>query len=410
MDIKRHGIFINRKKVKMQAINPTALLKRANNLCIVAVTLFIVYGCNSSSGNQAGFEQPTPQLPVITVSNTTATTYKEYAASLQGSKDIEIRPQVNGYLDKIFVDEGAFVKKGQPLFHINDQPYAEQLNNAKATLAAAKANQVNAQINVTKIAPLVQNNVVSDVQLKTAQAAYDAATANVAQAEAMVQNAAINLGYTTIKAPVDGYLGRIPLKTGSLVGLSTIEPLTVISELQEVYAYFSLSENDFIQFKYQFPGKTVEEKIKQMPAVELVLADGSVYKQKGKVQLVTGQFSNTIGTISFRAAFPNEDRLLRSGNTGKVRISQLQQDALVVPQEATFEIQDKVFVFAVGDSNKVQSKPITINGKTAVYYFAAGGVKAGDKIVFAGTGNLRDGMKIIPQPISLDSLLKVKPL
>lgn len=394
----------------MQAINPTALLKRANNLCIVAVTLFIVYGCNSSSGNQAGFEQPTPQLPVITVSNTTATTYKEYAASLQGSKDIEIRPQVNGYLDKIFVDEGAFVKKGQPLFHINDQPYAEQLNNAKATLAAAKANQVNAQINVTKIAPLVQNNVVSDVQLKTAQAAYDAATANVAQAEAMVQNAAINLGYTTIKAPVDGYLGRIPLKTGSLVGLSTIEPLTVISELQEVYAYFSLSENDFIQFKYQFPGKTVEEKIKQMPAVELVLADGSVYKQKGKVQLVTGQFSNTIGTISFRAAFPNEDRLLRSGNTGKVRISQLQQDALVVPQEATFEIQDKVFVFAVGDSNKVQSKPITINGKTAVYYFAAGGVKAGDKIVFAGTGNLRDGMKIIPQPISLDSLLKVKPL
>ncbi|RTL56278.1 MAG: efflux RND transporter periplasmic adaptor subunit [Sphingobacteriales bacterium] len=394
----------------MQAINPTALLKRANNLCIVAITLFIVYGCNSSSGNQAGFEQPTPQLPVITVSNTTATTYKEYAASLQGSKDIEIRPQVNGYLDKIYVDEGAFVKKGQPLFHINDQPYAEQLNNAKATLAAAKANQVNAQINVTKITPLVQNNVVSDVQLKTAQAAYDAATANVAQAEAMVQNAAINLGYTTIKAPVDGYLGRIPLKTGSLVGLSTIEPLTVISELQEVYAYFSLSENDFIQFKNQFPGKTVEEKIKQMPAVELVLADGSVYKQKGKVQLVTGQFSNTIGTISFRAAFPNEDRLLRSGNTGKVRISQLQQDALVVPQEATFEIQDKVFVFAVGDSNKVQSKPITINGKTAVYYFAAGGVKAGDKIVFAGTGNLRDGMKIIPQPISLDSLLKVKPL
>lgn len=394
----------------MQAINSMVFLKRVSSILVIAITVFIVYGCNSSSGNQAGFEQPTPSVPVITVSNTAATTYKEYAASLQGSKDIEIRPQVSGYLDKIYVDEGAYVKKGQPLFQINDRPYAEQLNNAKATLAAAKANQTNAQINVAKITPLVQNNVVSDVQLKTAQAAYDAATANVAQAEAMVQNAAINLGYTTIKAPVDGYLGRIPLKTGSLVRLSTIEPLTVISELQEVYAYFSLSENDFIQFKNQFPGKTVEEKIKQMPAVELVLADGSIYKQKGKVQLVTGQFSNTIGAISFRAAFPNEDRLLRSGNTGKVRISQFQQDALVVPQEATFEIQDKVFVFALGDSNKVQSKPIIINGKTPFYYFAGGGVKAGEKIVFAGTGNLRDGMKIVPQPISMDSLLKVKPL
>ncbi|MBI1783005.1 MAG: efflux RND transporter periplasmic adaptor subunit [Sphingobacteriales bacterium] len=173
----------------MQAINSMAL-KRLSYLLIIAITVFIVYGCNSSSGNQAGFEQPTPQLPVITVSSTAATTYKEYAASLQGSKDIEIRPQVNGYLDKIYVDEGDYVRKGQPLFQINDRPYAEQLNNAKATLAAAKANQTNAQINVAKITPLVQNNVVSDVQLKTAQAAYDAATANVAQAEAMVQNAA----------------------------------------------------------------------------------------------------------------------------------------------------------------------------------------------------------------------------
>lgn len=394
----------------MQAIKLMAPFKKQNDLFITAITVFIIYGCNSSTGNQAGFDQPTPSLPVITVSSVAATTYREYAASLQGSKDIEIRPQVNGYLDKIYVDEGAYVKKGQLLFHINDRPYVEQLNNAKATLAAAKANQTNAQINVAKITPLVQNNVVSDVQLKTAQAAYDAATANVAQAEAMLQNAAINLGYTTIKAPVDGYLGRIPLKTGSLVGLSTIEPLTIISELQEVYAYFSLSENDFIQFKNQFAGKTVEEKIKQIPPVELVLADGSVYKQKGKVQLVTGQFSNTIGAISFRAAFPNEDRLLRSGNTGKVRISQFQQDAIVVPQEATFEIQDKVFVFVLGDSNKVQSKPIIINGKTPVYYFTGGGVKAGEKIVFSGTGNLRDGMKIVPEPISMDSLLKVKPL
>ena len=378
---------------------------------IVAITAIILYACNSSSGNEgAGYQQPQQMLPVLIVSNTSATTYQEFSASLEGSKDIEIRPQVDGYLEKIYVDEGAQVRKGQPLFQINSRPYREQLNNANASLAAAKANLANAEINVSKLTPLVQNNVISDVQLKTAKTAYDAAAANVAQAQAMVSNAQINLGYALIKAPVDGYVGRIPHKTGSLVGVTTTEPLTVVSEIKEVYAYFSLSENDFIQFKNQFAGNTVEEKIKNMPPVELVLADGSIYKQKGKVQTVTGQFDNSIGAISFRAAFPNTDRLLRSGNTGKVRVAKVLTNALVVPQEATFEIQDKVFVFALGDSNKVTSKPIVVSGKTAAYYFVESGVQAGEKIVFSGTGNLRDGMVIVPQPISADSLFKAKPL
>ena len=392
-------------------INQPTILTKGQSLFSVIIAAVIFSSCNSSSGNGGGYPQaPPPQLPVITVSSMAATTYQEFSASLEGSKDIEIRPQVNGYLDKIYFDEGAYVRKGQTLFHINDRPYAEQLNTARAGLAAAKANLANAQINLSKITPLVQNNVVSEVQLKTAQAAYDAAAANVAQSQALVQSAEINIGYASVKAPVDGYIGRIPFKTGSLVGLATAEPLTVISEIKEVYAYFSLSENDFLKLKTRFAGNTIEEKIKNIPPVELVLADGSVYPQKGKVQTVAGQFDNSTGAISFRAVFPNADRLLRSGNTGKVRIPQLLNDALVVPQEATFEIQDKVFVFAVGDSNKVASKPIVVSGKTANYYFVESGVKAGEKIVFSGTGNLRDGMMIVPQPISADSLLKVKPL
>jgi membrane fusion protein, multidrug efflux system len=395
----------------MQIIQPTILTKGQTLFSVIIAVVFFS-SCNSSSGNGGGggYEQPPQTLPVIAVSNTPATVYQEFSASLEGSKDIEIRPQVNGYLDKIYVDEGAYVRKGQVLFHINDRPYAEQLNTAKAGLAAAKANLANAQINLSKITPLVQNNVVSDVQLKTAQASYDAAAANVAQAQAVVQSAQINIGYASVKAPVDGYIGRIPYKTGSLVGLTTPEPLTVISEIKDVYAYFSLSENDFLKIKTQYTGNTIEEKIKNMPPVELLLADGSVYAQKGKVQTVAGQFDNSSGTITFRAVFPNTDRLLRSGNTGKVRVPQVLNNVLVVPQEATFEIQDKVFVFAVGDSNKVVSKPIVISGKTANYYFVESGVKAGDKIVFAGTGNLRDGMMIVPQPISVDSLLKAKPL
>jgi len=386
------------------------LLPSLLQLAVVVISAgFLLNSCNSSSGTMLQ-TQSLQALPVITVNALPATTYQEFSAALEGTKDIEVRPQVDGTLDKIYVDEGAYVKKGQPLFRINDRIYREQYNNARANLLAAKANLVNAQISVSKLTPLVENNVISDVQLKTAKAGYDAAAAQVSQAEAMVRNSQISLGYTTIKAPVDGYIGRIPYKTGSLVGLTTPEPLTVLSDIKDVYAYFSMSENDFLQFRNQFTGNTIAEKLKQLPPVELLLADNSVYPQKGKVQTVSGQFNNSMGAISFRASFPNGGGLLRSGNTGKIRIPRSVTSALIIPQEATFELQDKVLVFVIGDSNKVASVPITITGKSGGYYLVEKGVKPGEKIVYSGLDRLREGVKIDPQLISMDSLLKLKPL
>jgi len=352
---------------------------------------------------------PPPALPVISLSSVPATTYQDFTASLEGTKNIDIRPQVDGYLNKIFVDEGAYVKRGQPLFRIDTRPYDEQLNNAQGTLEAAKANLTNAQINVSKLEPLVKNNVVSDVQLKTAQAAYEAAKANVAQAEALVSNAKINLGYTLVSAPVDGYIGRIPYKIGSLVGKNDAQPLTVLSDIKDMYAYFSLSETDFQQFKEQFPGNTVEDKIRQLPPVELILADNTTYSQKGKVGTVEGQFNKSVGTISFRATFPNPNGLLRSGNTGKVRVPRIMGSAIAIPQEATFEMQDKVFVFELGDSNKVAAKPINISGRAGTYYLIEQGMKPGGKIVYTGLDKLKDGMVIVPQSMSMDSILKARP-
>lgn len=376
---------------------------------IVSSALFL-QSCKSKSDGGGYMQMPPQQLPVITVGSMPATTYQYYSASLQGSRDIEIRPQVDGYIDKIYVDEGAHVKKGQLLFKINAQPYVEQLNNANALYQAAKASMENAEIDVNKLIPLVQNNVISDVQLKSAQAAYNVAKANVAQASAAVQAARINVGYTSITAPANGYIGRLPYKTGSLVGRTTLDPLTVLSETQDVYAYFSMSEINFLQFKDQFPGNTVAEKIKQMPLVELVLANDSVYSQKGKVELAEGQFDKTTGTINFRATFPNAQGLLRSGNTGKVRIVRNLGNSIVIPQEATYELQDKVFVYAVGDSNKVASKPISVAGASGNYYLVQGGIKEGEKIVYTGLERLKDGAVIQPQPISMDSLLKAKPM
>ena len=387
----------------------TALRKEVQIITTVAILLVFAYACSTTEGNP-GMQQSLQTLPVVEISSKPATLYSEYSSSLEGKKDIQIRPQVEGYLDKIYVDEGAYVKLGQPLFKVNDRIYVEQLNNAKAALASARANQTNAQINVTRLTPLVQNNVISEVQLKTAQASYEGASANVVQAEAMVQHAETNLGYTLIKAPTNGYIGRIPMKTGSLVSAATVEPLTVLSEIKDIYAYFSLSESEFLQFKNQYPGNSIQEKIKQLPPVELVLADNSIYPSKGKIETISGQFDNSTGSISLRATFPNEGGLLRSGNTGRIRIPRSFTSALLVPQEATFELQDKIFVFILSDSNKVASVPITVSGSSGNFYIVEKGLKAGDKIVYSGLDRLKEGVMIRPEPLSMDSLLKSKSL
>lgn len=353
---------------------------------------------------------PTPELPVFSASQHPFNSFQEFQASVEGSKDIEIRPQVNGYLDRIYVDEGAPVKQGQTLFLVNDRPYREALNNAKAALAAAKANQATAKINVDKLTPLVEHNVVSPFQLNTAKAAYDASTASVDQAQAMVANAEINIGYTQIKAPVNGFIGRIPFKQGSLVSMTAADPLTILSEAKDVRAYFSFSENDLIRFRSQYAGKTDAEKIQHMPPVQLVLANDSLYPDKGKVEMVSGQFSAGTGSVALRASFPNSGGGLKSGNTGRIRIPSVVPSGIVIPQEATFELQEKVFVFLVGDSNKVSSVAVNVSGRSGNYYLIGSGLKEGDKIVFSGVDRLRDGAVIKPDPMSFDSLLKARPM
>ncbi|ASZ13932.1 efflux RND transporter periplasmic adaptor subunit [Chitinophaga pendula] len=370
----------------------------------------VVYGCSSKAANPEGGAQPAQALPVLKVTSLPGSTHRDYTATLEGKVNVEIRPQVSGYLERIYVDEGAFVKAGQPLFKINDRPFQEQLSNATASLLAAQANLQKAELEVNRLTPLVQNNVVSDIQLKTAQAALQAAKASVSQAQAVAGNARINLGYTLINAPVSGYIGRIPFKTGALVGSGEATPLTLLSDVNEVYAYFSMSEVDFIHFKEKTAGNTIQEKVKNLPQVELVLADNSVYSEKGRIETMEGQFDKTMGAISFRATFPNAAGLLRSGNTGRVRLPQQFDSAVLVPQEATFELQDKVFVFAVGDSNKVSSKPITVAGKSGGYYFVGNGLKPGERIVYTGLDRLQEGAAIKPEPMSMDSLLKSKPL
>lgn len=372
---------------------------KTNKMKNVIITSFILALVLSSCAdkNQAPTAPPPPVLPVLAITSANTTTDAEYPAAIQGTVDVEIRPQVSGNLDRIFVDEGAYVSKGQTLFKINERPFREQLNNALASLHAAEAALINANLEVDKLTPLVQNKVVSDYQLKTAKASQKIAAANIEQAKAMVGSAKINLGYTNVTAPVSGYIGRLPKKQGSLVSAADVEALTTLSDVHEVFAYFSLSETDFINFKTQYAGNSLGDKIKKLPPVTLILADNSSYPQTGKIDMVDGQFDKTTGAITIRATFPNANGTLRSGNTGKIRLGLNHDDAILVPQAATVEMQDKVFVFTVGKDNKVTKMPITVVGKSGTNYLIKEGVKTGDQIVLSGIDKLQDGQAIQPE-------------
>lgn len=388
--------FISKKKKiaskKLTKTNKKAIMKK---IILFSVLSILLISCSGKNNEMPPMVAPT--LPVLSIVKSDAQTSTEFPVAIQGKTDIEIRPQVNGTLDKIFVDEGDYVTKGQVLFKINDNLYREQFNNAKASLKAAEAAFVNAQIEVDKLVPLVQNKMYSDYQLRTAKSNLSIAKSNVEQAKAVVSNAQINLGYTLIQAPINGYIGRLPRKQGSLISPQDPEALTKLSDIKEIYAYFSLSENDFLNFKKQYKGSSIDQKIKKMPAVSLVLSDNSEYEHKGNVDMVDGQFDKTTGAITLRAKFPNSNGLLRSGNTGKVKISVNHTNAIIVPQEATIEIQDKVFVFLLDKNNSVMRQPIVVSGKSGTNYLVEEGIKTGDRIVLKGFENLPDGAKIIPE-------------
>ncbi|MDX6191816.1 MULTISPECIES: efflux RND transporter periplasmic adaptor subunit [Flavobacterium] len=366
------------------------------NVIITSFILALVLtSCADKSQGPAA--APAPLLPVLAITSENTTTDAEYPASIQGTVDVEIRPQVSGNLDRVLVDEGAYVSKGQSLFKINERPFREQLNNALANLHAAEAALINAQLEVDKLTPLVQNKVVSDYQLKTAKASQKIASANIEQAKAMVESAKINLGYTNVTAPVSGYIGRLPKKQGSLVSATDVEALTTLSDVHEVFVYFSLGETDFINFKAQYAGNSIGDKIKKLPPVSLILADNNAYPQSGKIDMVDGQFDKTTGAITLRATFPNANGTLRSGNTGRIRLGLQHDDAILVPQSATIEMQDKVFVFTVNKENKVTKMPITVIGKSGTNYLIKDGVKSGDQIVLSGIDKLQEGQAIQPE-------------
>lgn len=343
-------------------------------------------------------------LPVYSVDTGTAYITKEFLGTIEGKVNVEIRPQVEGLLDQIYVDEGDFVQKGQDLFKVNPQSYQELLNNAQANENVEKAKLENAKIELERIRPLVENEVISPVRLKKTESDYDIAKASLAQAQAAVASAKINMSFTTIKAPVSGYIGRIPKRIGNLVSSKDKEPITVLTDVHEVYVYFSMSESDFLHFS-----KAKKEEARQQlnsndtshlssfkPSVTLTLADGTSYPHPGIVDAVAGQVNRNTGAISLRATFPNEENILRAGNTGTLNMTETKRGEIMIPQEATLTLQDKTFVMKLDTAGKTVRQLITISGSASNKYIISSGLKKGDVIITEGFDKISEGMKINP--------------
>lgn len=362
------------------------------HLSVAAVLVMCLSFTSCGKQDQNG-SQMIKELAVVSVSSSNVELISSYPAVIKGKQDVEIRPQVSGFITRLAVDEGSVVRKGQTLFIIDPVQYEEAVNAARAAVNVAKANMATAELTAQNKRELAKNNIIGAYDLQMAENSLLSSKALLAQATAQLVNAEKNLSYTRVSSPSDGVVGTIPFRVGSLVSPSIVTPLTTVSDISEMYAYFSMTERQLLGFTAK--GTSSKDILSTMPSVQLKLIDGTIYGDTGKVETMSGVIDQTTGSVSIRARFSNKSQILRSGGTGIVLVPAKMTDCIVIPQKATYEIQDKRFVYVVDDKSAVKSTPIEIftldDGQNFV---VTSGLKVGDKIVVEGISSLKDGMQI----------------
>lgn len=352
----------------------------------------LLTACGSKSSQMP---EANKDFAVETVKTTEADLKTSYPATIKGMQDIEIRPKVSGYLTKLLVDEGATVRKGQPLFLIDSEQYQAAVNSAKAQVRVCQANIATQKLTVENKQALFDQKIISSYDLQMAKNTLESYEAQLAAAQASLQSAQDNLRWCTVTSPSDGVVGMIPYRVGSLVSASNAQPLTTVSNISQMYVYFSMTEKQLLGLTREQGGLSAA--ISKMPAVSLVLSDGTEYSQSGVVSTVSGVIDSNTGSVQMRATFDNAGHVLRSGGTGSILIPIHQKDAIMIPQKATYEIQNKKFVYVVGTDNKVQSREIEVlvqnDGQN---YVVSNGLKVGERIVIDGVNRLKNDMQINP--------------
>ena len=353
-----------------------------------------IVGCTvwMASCKQATDAGVKPSFAIMEVKAADKELSTSYSATIRGRQDIDIYPQVSGTIEKLCVTEGQTVRRGQLLFVIDQIPYRAALKTAVANVEAARAAMATAELTYNSNKELYAQKVVSEFSLKTAENTYLTAKAQLTQAEAQEVNARNNLSYTEVKSPSDGVVGALPYRVGALVGANLPYPLTTVSDNSDMYVYFSMTENQLLALTRQYG--SMDEALKNMPEVELILNDKSVYNKKGVIESISGVIDRQTGTVMARVVFPNESRLLHSGASGTVVVPSIYKDCIAIPQGATVQMQDKVVVYKVVDGKAV-STLITVAGiNDGREYVVLSGLQSGDEIISEGAGLVREGTQV----------------
>lgn len=374
---------------------------KVKKIILFATAGIIVASCTGKSGGKPDFGDN--EYAVRTVSTQSTELSTSYPATIKGVQDVEIRPKVSGFITKVNVHEGQRVTAGQLLFVIDNETYQAQVRQAKAAVSTAKAQLETSRLTLENSKELHKNNVIGDFELATARNNFTTAEAALMQAKASLASAQEMLNYCYVKSPVSGVVGSLPYKAGTLVSATGGEPLTTVSDISTMEVYFSVTEKDMLGMTKGKGG--INEAIKNYPPVTLRLADGTVYAHKGTVVKASGVIDEATGTITLIARFINPDNMLRSGGAGQVVVADSSQAAVVIPQEAAAEIQNKIFVYLVGKDNKVKYSEIKVLPQNdGNNYIVVEGMKAGDRYVAKGIASLKDGMQI--KPITEEQYLK----
>lgn len=363
---------------------------------LISLMPLVLWGCNSTTPNvaDAGVE-----VPVTVVNTMNIETDLNFVADINAIQNVEIRARVNGYLEKIYVDEGRSVEKGQLLFKINDEEYKAELHRADANLKSAEAEYKSAQVERERVKMLVEKEVIAKTEMDLAIAKIDIALAKIEQAKADAIAARVKLEHTSIRAPFSGVIDRIPYKLGSLISQGTL--LTTVSDASFINAYFNISEVEYLRYLETHPD--LADSINGQE-VELILADGSIYEAKGKIETMESQFDEATGTIAIRARFENKQGLLKHGSNGKIKVRRKLNKVMVIPQKATMEIQDRNFVFLVNEQNMVVMQSFIILQRYKDFYIVKSGLEPGQKIVYEGVQNIREGSVIKPRSTNVKEI------
>lgn len=356
-------------------------------IAAIAVSITVVFGFKSTNESELANASAAIELvPVVKVEKKDVQANLEYVAEIQAVQNVEIRARIEGYLEGIHVDEGNFVSKGQLLFTINTEEYQAAVNKASAFRKSAEAEVTSAEVEVKRVRQLTEKKVVSETELDLAKAKLEIAKSRVEEAKADEVAAKVRLSHCEIRSPFSGRIDRIPFRLGSLITEGAL--LTTISDMEAVYAYFRVSELEYLDYFGSNKDSIFDQK------VELLLADGSPYEEPGEIETMAGQFEDGTAAIALRARFRNQNHYLKHGSTGKIRIAEKFKNTLVIPQTAVLEIQDKNYVFVVDKNNSVYMKSFEAHSRHGDSYIVRKGLSEGEEIVAEGVQNLRDGAVI----------------